>query len=154
MTFLNRFSVFVMTIVLVIFLSGASFLLGVRYENTKSDHTDILSSHFNLHNLSGPIQNVGNEYIFYTVYCGSSCKGLFLVRIPTGEVYKATLSYPFDHAEQKDYALFTDWHSNDFELDDLFDQVTATVHGNTAVLTFTNTDKQTTSQSIAIDIEN
>lgn len=152
MKFHNRLPIFVAAVVLVTFLSGASFLFGVWYENTKSNYTDILSSRFNLRNLSGSIQNVGSEYIFYLVYCGSSCQGLFLVHIPTGEVYKAVLSYSFDHVRQKDSALFTDWHGNDFKLDDLFDQVTATVHENTVVLTFADTHKQTTSQSIAIDI--
>ncbi|MEK7066464.1 MAG: hypothetical protein AAB965_02765 [Patescibacteria group bacterium] len=63
------------------------------------------------------------------------------------------MSYMYDDANQEDYALFTDWHGNDHKLDDLFDRATAIVQGNTVVLTFTRTDKQTIPQNISVSIE-
>lgn len=154
MTFYSRPLILVTVVVVFIFSAWTFFSLGVRYGNTENNTDTFLTSHLNFHLLSSPIQTVRSDYLFYHLRCGSSCRGIQLVHIPSGKVYKGVISYLFDHTKQKDYALFTDWHSNDFELDDLFDQVTAIVHGNTAVLTFTDTDKQTTPQSIAIDIEN
>lgn len=129
------------------------FIIGARYGSTKKDTGTFLTSHLNLHLLSSPIQTVGSDYLLYHLQCGSSCLGIQLVHIPDDKVYKGVISYMFDSAKQADYALFTDWHGNDFRLDSPFDQASAIIRENTVVLTFTDIDRQTKSQNITIDIE-
>lgn len=153
MTFHNRLLIIVTIIAFLIFLAGIFFIIGARYGSTKKDTGAFLTSRLNLHLLSSPIQTVGSDYLLYHLRCGSSCLGIQLVHIPNDKVYKGVISYMFDHAKQKDYALFTDWHGNDFRLDSLFNQATATIRENTVVLTFADTDRQTESQNITIDIE-
>ncbi len=140
-------------VILLTFLAGILFIAGAHYGVTKRDVNDSFISHLNLRLLSSPIQTVGSDYLFYHLRCGSSCLGIQLVHLPTGKVYPGVVSYMYDDANQEDYALFTDWHGNDHKLDDLFDRATAIVQGNTVVLTFTRTDKQTIPQNISVSIE-
>jgi len=57
---------------------------------------------------------LGNGYVFFTSHCGSSCRGLSLLDVRTGQRWSAVLSF-LSIDRNRPITHFYDWFKQDFE---------------------------------------
>lgn len=63
---------------------------------------------------------LGNDYIFFTTYCGTSCKGVYLINVRSKETNLAVLSFMMPTQEQEGwYTHFRDWFDKEFKFSGL-----------------------------------
>ncbi len=60
---------------------------------------------------------LGNEHIFFTSYCGSSCQGIYLVNVFSKETRQGVLSYMINEDNKPVYTHFRDWFGHEFRFD-------------------------------------
>ena len=51
----------------------------------------------------------GNEHVFFTSYCGSSCQGIYLINVFNKETKLGVLSYITSEDGKSSYTIFKDW---------------------------------------------
>lgn len=136
MPFRKHFERFVLLGLVIVIAVG--FFFGAHYYKVAEVNTDTLLPpvRYFLENRTGPIQSIGDEYILYTVRCGSSCEGLYMVHIATGEIYQGVLSYMTDDPERGDYTAFTDWKGDVHEFEGYMDLFEGVVNGPNLLLKF------------------
>lgn len=72
---------------------------------------------------------LGNNYVFFTSHCGSSCQGLTLLNVETGQRWLAVLAYSsYNNAQKTTY--FHDWFKKDFEFNGFVQKIHATLEKN------------------------
>ncbi len=79
---------------------------------------------------------LGNNNIIFLRHCGTSCQGLTLLNIQTGELKNATLSYMSSFSDRPAYTHFEDWFSNHFEIDGFVKQISTEFVGGKYYLVF------------------
>lgn len=83
---------------------------------------------------------LGNNHIIFLRNCGTSCQGLTLLNIQTGEIKNATLSYMLS-SDRPAYTHFEDWFGNNHEVNNFVEKVyTETVEGKYYLLFNMNTE--------------
>lgn len=71
-----------------------------------------------------------NEHIFFTSYCGTACKGIYLLDVRNKETKLATLSFTFADANSWE-THFHDWFGQDFQFPGLLGEIgTESSNGN------------------------
>lgn len=58
---------------------------------------------------------LGNEHIFFTTYCGTACKGIYLVNILNKDTELGIFSYIYSDQKNVQVTHFKDWFNNSFE---------------------------------------
>ena len=72
---------------------------------------------------------LGENHVVFIRNCGTSCQGVTLFNVSTGETKNATLSYMLS-SDRPAYTHFEDWFGNHHEVNDFVERVyTATVKG-------------------------
>ncbi len=78
---------------------------------------------------------LGNNYVFFTNHCGSSCEGLILLDVRTGQKWQAVLSYlSNNHKSSETY--FHDWFDKNFQFDGLVQKIHGLMENNQPYLIF------------------
>lgn len=83
---------------------------------------------------------LGNDYIFFTTNCGTSCQGLYLVDTRSKESRLAVISYLFENDRWVTY--FQDWFDKKFVFEGLLDDIKSEMTGSSSVLIFSMEDDQ------------
>lgn len=65
---------------------------------------------------------LGNKHIIFFRNCGTSCQGLTMLNIQTGEIKNATLSYMLS-SDRPAYTNFEDWFGNHYEVNNFVENV-------------------------------
>jgi len=66
---------------------------------------------------------LGNNHLVFVRHCGTSCQGLTLLNIQTGELKNATLSYISSFSDQPAYTHFEDWFGDHHEVNDFVEKI-------------------------------
>lgn len=83
---------------------------------------------------------LGNDYIFFTTNCGTSCQGLYLVDTRSKESRLAMISFVFEGNRWVTY--FHDWFDRKFVFEGLLDDIKSETGGAGSVLIFSMKDDQ------------
>lgn len=81
-----------------------------------------------------------DEHILFTTYCGTSCKGIYLVDIRDKEVSLATLSFTFSGANSWE-THFKDWFGNQFQFPGLLGDIDTEFTNDHFYLVFSKKDQ-------------
>lgn len=84
---------------------------------------------------------LGNEHIFFTTYCGTSCQGLDLVNVINTEVRTGLLSYMFFVPKRPVYTHFRSWFGEEFEFNGLPTEIISETNDNKTWLIFKMKDE-------------
>src|SRR3989338_3407079 len=68
---------------------------------------------------------LGNDFIYFTTYCGTSCQGLDLVNVNSKQIYHGVLSYMVLDEKHGPYTIFKDWFGHEFTFNGLVDYITS-----------------------------
>ncbi len=79
---------------------------------------------------------LGNEHIFFTSYCGSSCQGIYLVNVFSKETRQGVLSYMINEDNKPVYTHFKDWFGHEFRFDGWVDEIRSDTIGEKVYLIF------------------
>lgn len=79
---------------------------------------------------------LGNDHIFFTGYCGTSCQGLYLIAIRNREVAQAVLTYLVPARDDIWTTHFRDWFDQEFFLEGFVEDIKGKVDGNKTYLVF------------------
>ncbi len=79
---------------------------------------------------------LGNDFIYFTTYCGTSCQGLDLVDVNSKQTYNGVLSYMVLDEKRGPYTIFKDWFGHEFTFNDLVDYITSETVRDKAYLVF------------------
>ncbi len=85
---------------------------------------------------------LGNNYVFFTTYCGTACKGLYLVDTRDKETWLAVWGYLFSEEEDIWETHFTDWFDQKFSFDGLVDELKSETFGDEVYLIFKMKDDE------------
>lgn len=81
---------------------------------------------------------LGNDYIFFTTYCGTSCQGIYLIDTRNKESELGVTSYLFEG--ERWVTHFRDWFGGEFVFEGLLNEVKSEISGAGPVLIFDMTD--------------
>ncbi|MBU4369801.1 hypothetical protein KKG58_03525 [Patescibacteria group bacterium] len=70
---------------------------------------------------------LGNEHIFFTSRCGTSCQGFYLINTRNKETRLGVLSYVFSNEDKVWMTYFDDWFDQEFRfkwlVDDIYSEI-------------------------------
>ncbi|HIH10977.1 TPA: hypothetical protein HA241_02215 [Candidatus Woesearchaeota archaeon] len=99
-------------------------------------YKEIYHSNFHPWNVGGNLQWLGNDHVFFTVHCGSSCQGLILLDVITGKTHSTTIA-SMSSVKEKSYTIFPDWFSKkEFRFDGLINEMNGEMKDGKAYLVF------------------
>ena len=78
---------------------------------------------------------LGNEHIFFTGHCGTSCQGLYLVNVNNKKTLLGVITYMFTE-DGNQYTVFKDWFGAVFELPGFVKTMRAEMESNKPFLIF------------------
>lgn len=90
---------------------------------------------FNGEERTGDPHWLGNRYVFFTAYCGTSCQGLILLDTQSKQIWKGVHSNRAWQNE-KPQTHFSDWFDEEFEFPGLIDKIHAEMINNKPYLIF------------------
>lgn len=79
---------------------------------------------------------LGNEHIFFTSYCGTSCQGIYLVDIFNKETRLGVLSYMHQKENKNIYTNFQDWFGHDFNFNGWINEIKSEIVDDKTYLIF------------------
>lgn len=88
---------------------------------------------------------LGNKHIFFTTYCGTACKGVYLVDTNNKESNLAVWGYIFSEEKSNWETHFKDWFRQEFVFDGLVDKIESEITNNNIYLIFKMEDDQSNS---------
>lgn len=91
---------------------------------------------------SGDPHWLDNNYVYFTVYCGTACRGIQLAGIGGRKSELAVLSYIYDNEAERYETHFKDWFDNKFVFEGLIDEVKSEMIDDKAYLIFRMKDGQ------------
>lgn len=83
---------------------------------------------------------LGDDHIFFTSYCGTSCKGIYLINVLNKEAKLATLSFTFSGTNNWETHL-SDWFGNQFQFSGLLGEIDTEFTNDNFYLVFGNKDR-------------
>ncbi len=102
----------------------------------RGNYKEIFHSNFNPWSVRGNLHWLGNDHVFFTVYCGSSCQGLVLLDVITGRTHNTTIA-SMSSLKAKSYTIFPDWFSKkEFRFDGLINEMNGEMKNGQAYLVF------------------
>lgn len=81
-----------------------------------------------------------DDYIFFTSYCGTACKGVYLINVLNKEVKLATLSFTFSNTNNWE-THFSDWFGNKFQFPGLLGEIGTEFSKDNSYLVFESKDQ-------------
>lgn len=84
---------------------------------------------------------LGNKYLFFKAYCGSSCQGLILLDVENRQIWKGVLSY-YAGKSERPKTRFSGWFDQDFEFEGSINKIHADVVDNKPYLIFDMKNEQ------------
>ncbi|MBU0578917.1 hypothetical protein KKE34_05465 [Patescibacteria group bacterium] len=97
---------------------------------------EIFHTTFPSWDVAGNPDWLGNNHLVFVRHCGTSCQGLTLLNIQTGELKNATLSYMSSFSDRPVFTHFEDWFNTHFELDGFVKQIFTEFVGGKYYLVF------------------
>lgn len=85
--------------------------------------------------VTGDLYWLGNKHLFFLRHCGTSCQGITLLDLNTGETSNAVLTYP-SFPNQPEKTRFKDWFGHEFDFDGLVRTVYSETEGENDYLIF------------------
>ena len=85
---------------------------------------------------------LGNEHVFFTSYCGSSCQGIYLVDVFNKETEQGVLSYMTSGDDEPVYTYFQDWFGHEFKLNGWVEEIRSETVDNKTYLIFNMRDDE------------
>lgn len=79
---------------------------------------------------------LGNNYVFFTAYCGTACKGLYLIDTRDKETWLAVLSHIFSCKRDVHDTHFKDWFGQEFVFEGLISEIESEMMDDKAYLIF------------------
>lgn len=79
---------------------------------------------------------LGNNYVFFTTYCGTACKGLYLIDIRNKETLLTTLSYIFSYEKGAYDTHLRDWFGQEFVFEGIVEEIRSETVGDNVYLIF------------------
>lgn len=79
---------------------------------------------------------LGNNYVFFTTYCGTACRGLYLVDTRNKETWLAVLDHTFSYKKDVYDTHFKDWFGQEFVSEGLIDEIKSEMVDDKAYLIF------------------
>lgn len=79
---------------------------------------------------------LGNENIYFTSYCGTACKGIYLINVLNKESRQGVWAYIYDEQKNTWETHFHDWFSQKFVLDGMIGNVKSEVVSGQTYLMF------------------
>ncbi|MEK7128434.1 MAG: hypothetical protein AAB933_02645 [Patescibacteria group bacterium] len=79
---------------------------------------------------------LGNEHIFFTSYCGSSCKGIYLINVLNKETEQGVLSYMISGDDKPVFTYFKDWFDKEFKFDGWVEEIKSEIVNDKVYLIF------------------
>lgn len=83
----------------------------VLFDVTNRTSKEIFNTNFSSWDMTNDPQWLGNQHLFFLRHCGSSCQGLSLLNVHTGEIDNASLSYQ-SFPDESPFTNFNDWFGN------------------------------------------
>lgn len=83
---------------------------------------------------------LGDDRVFFTSYCGTACKGVYLINVLNKEAKLATLSFTFSGTNHWQ-THFTDWFGNKFQFSGLLGEIDAEYSNDNVYLMFGDKDR-------------
>lgn len=134
-------------------LSPSETKLGFLYESLEQDNSENTSviifdtdsrrfNHVFTGDRIGAPEWLGNEHVFFTGYCGTSCQGLYLVDTLNKETRLGVLFYMVLDKARGPYTIFKDWLGKEFEFDGLVKEIKSEISGNNTYLIFEMQDNK------------
>lgn len=90
--------------------------------------------------ISSRVHWIGVDYVYFNVYCGTSCSGLDLVSIKTGEMKRSVISYLYADDRDTWYTHLKNWNGDEFEFNGLGGDIATETVDNKNYLIFNLTD--------------
>ena len=81
-----------------------------------------------------------DDHIFFTTYCGTACKGVYLVNVLNKEAKLATLSFTFSDTNNWE-THFSDWFGNKFQFPGLLGEIGTEFSNDNFYLVFESKDQ-------------
>lgn len=81
-----------------------------------------------------------DDHVFFTSYCGTACKGIYLIDIRNKEVKLATLSYIFSDNNSWE-THFKDWFGKEFQFSGLVEDIGTLFENDNYFLVFQTKDQ-------------
>lgn len=79
---------------------------------------------------------LGNDFVYFSTRCGTSCEGLDLINVHSKQIYNGVLSYIISDEKRGPYTVFDDWFGHEFSLDGLVDEITSEMVSDKVYLIF------------------
>lgn len=79
---------------------------------------------------------LGNEYVFFTTYCGTACKGIYLSNVDNKELRLGVWGYTFSESKNEWIMHFKDWFNFEHEFEGGVDEVISETLGDKTYLIF------------------
>lgn len=79
---------------------------------------------------------LGNKHMFFTSYCGTGCKGIYLVHALSKETRQGVWAYMYDEQKNAWETHFNDWFGQKFILDGMTSKVKSEVVNGQTYLIF------------------
>lgn len=83
---------------------------------------------------------LSNDHIFFTSYCGTSCKGVYLINVLNKETKLATLSFTFS-GKNNWQTHFSDWFGNKFQFPGILGELDSEYNSDNFYLMFEDKDR-------------
>ena len=96
---------------------------------------EIFYTEFPSWDVTGNIQWLGQDHLFFLRHCGSSCQGLSLLNTHTGEVSNATLGYQ-SFLDDPPFTHFNDWFGKEYHWEGLLKEIKSKRNDNKNYLVF------------------
>jgi len=96
----------------------------VLLEGKNGTTRQIYHTKFASWDVTSDLHWLGENYLFFLRHCGTSCQGITLLDVGTGETRNATLSYS-SFTDQPAFTHFKDWLGQEYRMDGFLREVTS-----------------------------
>lgn len=79
---------------------------------------------------------LGNKYVFFTTYCGTACKGIYLSNVENKELQMGVWGYLFSESKNEWITHFKDWFDSKHEFEGVVDEVVSQTLNDKTYLIF------------------
>lgn len=112
----------------------------VLLERKDNTTREIYHTKFASWDVTSDLHWLGENYLFFLRHCGTSCQGITLLDVGTGETTNATLSYS-SYTDQSASTHFEDWFGQEYQMDGFVREVTSQTIDSNRYLVFVLEDE-------------
>ncbi|OGC51236.1 hypothetical protein A2W32_00830 [candidate division WWE3 bacterium RBG_16_37_10] len=102
---------------------------------------EIFHTHFASWDVRGDLHWLGDDRLFFLRHCGTSCRGITLLSVKTGETSTAVLTYP-SFPNQKAATSFKDWSGKEYPIEGLVSNIDSRIIDSQSYIVFDVVDEK------------